>query len=150
MTRHNDSENDTYSDYEMVSQMVTARVRQATTAYTELNQADTAGVKLSRTDRVLYQADILAAAWLIESELEAEQRRGRRRMYVTDTLEKWQDGGWLERFADANDPMRYEWVGRFVESIRQAAWELGYLKTSSMTDDSDDGEVADLIEEMRV
>ena len=143
-------ESDTYSDYEMVSQMVTARVRDAITAYTELNQSVTAGVKLSRTDKVLYQADILAAAWLIEAELEAEKRRDGRRGSAVDTLEQWRKRNWVEQFASADDPMRYDWVGEFVESIRQAAWEMGYLKTGSMADDSGESmdEVEALIEGM--
>lgn len=148
-------ESETYSDYEMVSQMVTARVRDATTAYTKLNQATTAGVKLSRTDRVLFQADILEAAWLIESEMEAEKRRHNRRGKITDQFETWQSRGWIEKFAAAENPVRrYEWAGSFVQLIREAAWELGYLKTNSVTDDADDsdefGDVNDLIEGMRV
>ena len=148
-------ENETYSDYEMVSQMVTARVRDATTAYTKLNQATTAGVKLSRADRVLFQADILEAAWLIEAEMEAEQRRPNRRGQITEQLETWQSRGWVEKFAAAEFPVRrYEWVGQFVQLIREAAWELGYLKTSSVTGDTDDGDrfsdVDELIEGMRV
>jgi hypothetical protein len=148
-------ENDTYSDYEMVSQMVTARVRDATTAYTKLNQAATAGVKLSRTDRVLFRADILEAAWLIESEMQAEQRRSNRRGQITDQLETWKNRGWIEKFAAAENPVReYEWAGQFVQMIREAAWELGYLKTNSVTDSTDDSDefsdVDDLIEGMRV
>lgn len=155
MSANNDSEKDTYSDYEMVSQMITARVRDAITAYTELNQSETAGVKLSRADRTLYRADILAAAWLMEAELEAEARRNRSHGYADETLEKWRgDGGWLKKFATADRVMQYGWVGEFVNSIRRAAWEMGYLKTgSAVAGDDDDGggfeEVEAIIEGMQ-
>jgi ABC-type sugar transport system substrate-binding protein len=92
---------------------------------------------------------------LIESEMQAEQRRSNRRGQITDQLETWKNRGWIEKFAAAENPVReYEWAGQFVQMIREAAWELGYLKTNSVTDSTDDSDefsdVDDLIEGMRV
>lgn len=143
---------DAYSDYQLVSRGVAKSIRDATRAYAEIVSGIRSGYKIGPQEEAELRADILSAAITLRTELKNE--REKREIY-DEILSRWEgEEGYISRFRDADlTTQPGEWFEEFVEDIRRAGWELGYLKAGRKEEeenkgDSEDSEVFQLIEEM--
>lgn len=147
-----ESEWNAYSDYQTVSQWVAESINEATHSYVKLSSAIRSGYKISPEEETHLRADILLGAMAVRTEL--EHNRQQREIY-DEILSRWEgEDGFVTRFRELQLPKEYEpWIEQFIEDIRRAGWELGYLKAGredEVTENGDgfDGELRDMIDQI--
>jgi len=135
-----------YSDYEVVSKRIGRKVSNAIEAYSVLQGAGAERAQLSDYEYTQARAKILDAAMSLKVEIEREAANeppNSDENIYTPIVDRWTDGG------DENAPEGYinefmamsisnggrvpGWVFTFVEDIRRAAWELGYLQAGRVS-----------------
>ncbi len=136
-----------YSDYEVVSKRIGRKVSNAIEAYSVLQGAGAERAQLSDYEYTQARAKILDAAMSLKVEIEREAANeppNSDENIYTPIVDRWTDGG------DENDPRGIHqrvhgdvylqrwassWLGvfTFVEDIRRAAWELGYLQAGRVS-----------------
>ena len=146
---------DAYSDYQHVSRRVAGSIGDAIDAISTIKSAKVSNEKLSTEAETDLRADVSAAVFWLEPELESE--RNSNELY-DEILTRWEgEDGYKRRF-DAVDVMGTQtdpWLDRFARDIKRAGWELGYLKAGSETKDNsggekDDSDIQELFEEMKL
>jgi hypothetical protein len=139
-----------YSDYEVVSKRIGRKVSNAIEAYSVLQGAGAERAQLSDYEYTQARAKILDAAMSLKVEIEREAANelpNSDENIYTPIVDRWTDGG------DENAPEGYinefmamsisnggrvpGWVFTFVEDIRRAAWELGYLQAGRVNETKD-------------
>lgn len=136
-----------YSDYSAVSRNVSTAVDEAVEAYALIQSHHTEGARVSPETGAEAAAHILGAALKLQPELEND--RDQNDTY-DNMLDSWQgDDGYIERLKttplSSNCP---DWIGEFVVDIREAGFELGYLKAGRETDRGPDDVVERDAEQM--
>jgi len=118
-----------YSNYRDVSQRVAESVSDAVDAYSALDSRHVEGASISQEYAATARQHIFAAAirlYTEMNELESEDPYG-------DILGRWEgeddDDGFLTLLSEVRlTEENPEWLMEFVEDIRRAGWELGYLQ----------------------
>lgn len=140
-----------YSNYQAVSNQITQKVADAIEAYAILQSAAREGADLEAREYMEARARILDAAISLKHEIEREAAASSQGeddddddIYV-EIARRWNEGdddmdvGYIAAFLGLS--FRREgikgWVFTFVQDIRRAAWELGYLQAGRTISESD-------------
>lgn len=141
-----------YSDYEVVSKRIGRKVSKAIEAYSVLQSAGAERAELEDIEYTQARAKILDAAMSlkveIEREAENEPANSDDNIYKP-IVARWSDGadenasdGYINEFMQLSISQGGQvpgWVFNFVEDIRRAAWELGYLQAGRVNSKGDIG-----------
>lgn len=135
-----------YSDYEVVSKRIGRKVANAIEAYSVLQAAGAERAELQPHEYTHARAKILDAAMSLKVEIEREaavEPPNSEDNIYTPIVGRWSDGddknapqGYIAEFMQlsiSQDGRVPGWVFGFVEDIRLAAFELGYLQAGRTT-----------------
>jgi len=133
-----------YSNYQYVSQQIAAKVSDAVESYAVLQSAGREGAKLDPREYMFARANILDAAMSLKVEVEKEANSNEDDDVYDEIIDRWETGGdeaedgFIHAFHShsiKNDGVP-GWLFTFVEDIRLAAWELGYLQAGRTVSES--------------
>ncbi len=140
-----------YSNYQEVSQRIGRKVSRAIEAYAYLQSAGAERADLTPNEYADARAYILDAAMSlkveVEREAENEPANAEDNIY-SPIVQRWTEGTENAPEGFVNEFMQLSistggaipgWVFTFVEDIRRAAWELGYLQAGRSVRDGDLG-----------
>lgn len=125
-----------YADYESVASQLHEDINRAVEAYAHLNSRDVHGIAITPQTAVNTRTAILK----ITKRLEKEVARNRDVDPFDEIHERWSDelddggevseAGYVTRLenTDFYEDGAPSWLGRLVEDIVEAGWELGYTK----------------------
>lgn len=135
-----------YSDYEVVSKRIGRKVSNAIEAYSVLQGAGAERAELSDYEYTRARAKILDAAMNLKVEIEREAANeppNSDENIYTPIVDRWTEGtdenasdGYINAFMALSISRGGRvpgWVFTFVEDIRRAAWELGYLQAGRVS-----------------
>lgn len=118
-----------YSDYELVSKLITTTVSECVGGYAAIQSHQAEGAKIKPEQAAQERSSILQAAIRLRVELRAQQETEER---YQEILDEWDgEDGYLNQFRElkiANGSGMPAWVSEFVEQIVEAAFKLGYLQ----------------------
>jgi len=123
-----------YADYRRVSDRVGRTVHEAMMSYATIESMHSESARVKARAAASAKRDILAAALMIETEVEASGKSG------NEPFEDWgeeeQAMEWVSRLRETELQTRCpEWLSNLVETTREAAWQLGYLKAGREVND---------------
>jgi len=116
-----------YSDYQTISQRITASIHDAIEAYAAIERAHMEGARPDPQTAARAGSRIMTAAMIVQTELDTFSDENDE---YEELLDKFQgDDGYTARLKQVQ--LRSEcpdWLHEFVADIRRAGFELGYLQ----------------------
>lgn len=131
-----------YSDYSSVSSRVATSIDRAVDSYSTLDALHTENARIRPNAAAEIRRHILAAALKLKPELEANTVGGSNddEDIQAEILDRWVgEEGFIERFRETSlQDDCPDWLYDFVNDIRRAGWEIGYLQAGRTVDDGID------------
>lgn len=136
-----------FSNYANVSDRVARSVHDAIEAYALVNSRHAESARIRPPMAAQARAKILAPALRLKVELEAD-REGNDD--YEDILDRWEgDAGYLSKLDQVTLQNQCpDWLSDFVEDIRTAGFQLGYLQAGRTVKERPDDEVEAETEDM--
>lgn len=136
-----------YSDYQRVSDRVARSIYDAIEAFAIIDSQHTENARVKPAAAAKARAKILAPALRLKVEMEADREAVEK---LDQILQDWEgDEGHLAKFSNLQLHQDCpSWLHEFVTQIREAGWEIGYLKAGRTTKKELDDEVEEEVKNM--
>jgi hypothetical protein len=152
MSNQNGSERDTrwegFSNYQSVSDRIARSIHDAIEAYAVIDSRHAEKARIKPGMAAQARAKILAPALRLKVEMAAD--RNENVDEFDEILDRWAgDDGFLEKLEEVQLQRKCpDWLSTFVEDIRSAGYELGYLQAGRTVKEKPDDPVERDTEEM--
>lgn len=136
-----------YSDYRAVGDRIARTIDDAVEAYAVIDARHTEGAPVTPELASEARSRITSAAMKVKYEM--EQDRGTKPIY-NEILGRWEgEEGYIAMFDRVQlTRTRPAWLPEFVEDLRKAGWELGYLQAGRTTSTEEGDEVTRQVNSM--
>ena len=134
-----------YSDYQSVSNRVTASIDNAVDAYAMIDSLHAENARISQREAAMARRHMLSAAIKLLPEIKensngSEEDEGQD--IFSQIYERWVETGTEEfgPFLEELKKVQFQkeappWLSQFAQDIRRAGWEIGYLQAGRTVKD---------------